>query len=311
MHPPSLLPKNLPQSALLGILDTATIDAEWAKPPPTATGGGGAAPALDQDKPPLETILNAFDFETVAKKTLTPKTWAFYSSGATDCLTRDANHAAFAKIWFRPRVLANVERADTSGRILGTAVSLPLFVSPAALARMVHREGEKGIARAARRKGILQAISTNASFPVDEICPAAPGQPFIFQLYVDRKRANTEALLRKVKAMGCFRAIMLTVDAPVIGKREADERVRADASLRTGMSNMSAKNDGKGGGVGRTTGSYIDPKLSWDDLAWLKRQTDLPIIVKGVQSAADAQLCVKYGVQGIVCSNHGGRELDR
>lgn len=265
---------------------------------------------LNQEKPPLETIINAFDFETVAQRTLTKKTWAFYSAGATDCRTRDANRSTFDRIWFRPRVLVDVSRADTRTRMLGQDVELPLFVSPAALAKMVHPEGEKDIARACKAKGIMQGVSNNASFPIDEICPAVPGQPFMFQLYMDKNRENSAKLLELVHSLGCFKAVMLTVDAPVIGKREADERIKAEAGVNSPMSKQSAKNDKKGGGVGRLMGSYIDPKLKWEDIKWLKEHTRLPIIVKGVQCAADALLCVKAGVQGILLSNHGGRELD-
>ncbi|KAF2100944.1 putative mitochondrial cytochrome b2 [Rhizodiscina lignyota] len=306
VHPPSLLPKNLPPNKFIGVLDTTTVDTEWTKPPPKAT----PELTLNQEKPPLQTIINANDFETVASKTFGAKTWAFYSSAATDCITRDANRSTFDRIWFRPRVLVNVDRADTRSRIMGNDVSMPLFVSPAALAGMAHPEGEKALARACKRNGMIQAVSTNASFPIDEIADAAPGHPFIFQLYVDRKRENSAKLLKMVEGLGVVKAVMFTVDAPVIGKREADERVRADLSVSSPMSKSKASEDKKGGGVGRTMGSYIDPTSTWETIAWLKKTTKLPIIVKGVQCAEDAKLCVKYGCQGIFVSNHGGRELD-
>lgn len=105
-------------------------------------------------------------------------------------------------------------------------------------------------------------------------------------------------------------AVFVTVDAPVPGKREDDERVTADESLSTPMSGAKAKNDKKGGGLGRIMGSYIDASLNWDDLAWLRRSWKGKIVLKGVQSAADAKMAADAGVEGIILSNHGGRSLD-
>lgn len=305
IHPSALLSKTLDPSKLIGTLDAETIDSEWTKPPPKKT----PELVLNREKPPLETVVNAFDFEEIASRTLTSKTWAFYSSGATDCITRNANHSRFDQIWFRPRVLVNVDKADTSTTILGNPVSMPLFVSPAALARMIHPDGEIGIAKGAATKGIMQAISTNASFSIDEICPASPDTTFFLQLYMARDRAKSSALLMRAKELG-MKAVILTVDAPVIGKREADERVKNDQAIQSGISGGKTGNDKKGSGVGRQMGSFIDPRLEWKDLQWLRKETDLPLIVKGIQTAADAQLCMEAGVQGIICSNHGGRELD-
>lgn len=133
--------------------------------------------------------------------------------------------------------------------------------------------------------------------------------PFFFQLYVDKQREKSEKLLRLVEELG-FKGVFVTVDAPVPGKREADERVRADESLVTPMSGARAKNDAKGGALGRIMGRYIDASLSWDDLPWLRRSTKLPIVLKGVQTAMDARRAMENGIEGIVLSNHGGRSLD-
>ena len=157
IHAPSLLAKNLPPSALKGTLDRSTIDDAWAatsKPEPATN----PTLVIDKRKPALHTLLSLHDFETVASNTLSAKTWAFYSSAATDLITRDANRSMFDRIWFRPRVLKNVRHVDTSSKILGVECRLPVFVSPAALARLVHPDGEKGIARACREKGILQCV---------------------------------------------------------------------------------------------------------------------------------------------------------
>lgn len=137
----------------------------------------------------------------------------------------------------------------------------------------------------------------------------SPNHPFFFQLYVNKDRSKSEALIRQVQKLG-VKAIFVTVDAPVAGKREADERVKADEFLGTPTSGAKATNDKKGGGLGRIMGSYIDAKLNWSDLAWLRGVTGLPIVLKGVQGAEDARKAVKLGVQGLLLSNHGGRSLD-
>lgn len=278
---------------------------EWQRPPPEET-----QELKEHKKPGLDTILNADDFEEVASRTLDKKTWAFYSSAATDCHTRSRNREYFSRIWMRPRILRNVKNVDTSTTMLGHKIGAPLFVSPAALAKLVHPSGELGIAAGCVKNRIPQCISTNASYSVEEIVPTAPeGHPFFFQLYVNKDRKQSEELLKKVRGLGVT-AIFLTVDAPVPGKREEDERVQADESMRAPMSGAKALNDKKGGGLGRIMGSYIDSSLSWDDLPWLRRSWGGKIVLKGIQGAEDARKAAESGVDGIILSNHGGRSLD-
>ncbi|KAI4095200.1 MAG: hypothetical protein LQ344_001712 [Seirophora lacunosa] len=311
VHAPSLLPETLTTSKLVGTLDTSTISPSWAKPPPQQN----PKVQLQNEKPALSTLISTHDFEAVAEKTLAPKTWAFYSSAATDLVTHKANQTFFDRIWFRPRVLRDVSVRDTRSNIFGQDVEMPVFVSPAALAKLVHPDGEKAIARAVQKKGIIQCISTNASFPVTEIASAlSPSNnnkppPLFFQLYVSKTRPDTERLLRTVWAMG-IRVLVLTVDSPIAGKREADERVRMEAAQGAPMGQGTPVNDAKGGGLGRITGSFIDAGLCWGDLAWLRRCWRGKVVVKGIMGAADARLAVEYGVDGIIVSNHGGRNLD-
>jgi len=152
-------------------------------------------------------------------------------------------------------------------------------------------------------------ISNNASYPLADVVTAAPpGQPFFFQLYVNSERDKTETLLCSARELG-IRAVLVTVDAPIPGKREADERIAAE-NVRSVISGAVATNDKKGGGLGRVMAKYIDPTLDWDDLAWIKRVSGLPLVLKGIQTAADARKAVHYGVDGILLSNHGGRSLD-
>ena len=314
IHAPSLIKSSLPSSRVLGTLDPSTINEEWAKPPPSVT-----ASFNPDEKPPLESLISTHDFVSAARHTLTPKTWAFYSSAATDLNTKARNTSAYIDIGLRPRILTDVKIVDTSTSMLGQKMSVPIFCAPAAMAKMVHPEGEKAIARGCRKVGIPQTISTNASFPIAEIFESVSGPgnygeeegkvPIFFQLYVDKQREKSEKLLKHVEELG-VKAVFVTVDAPVPGKREADERVKADESLSTPMSGAKAKNDAKGGALGRIMGGYIDASLSWADIPWLRKCTKLPIVLKGVQHAADAKKAMEHGIDGILLSNHGGRSLD-
>ncbi|KAB8261097.1 FMN-dependent dehydrogenase [Aspergillus pseudonomiae] len=263
-------------------------------------------------KPPLESILSTYDLEKVASQELSRKTWAFYSSAATDMITRDANKAMYDRILLRPRVLRNVNKVNTQTTILGCETGLPLFVSPAAMAKMVHPDGELAIARGCAKYSVGQCISTNASYTVSDITACAPGHPFFFQLYINRDRAASEQLLRQVEKSG-IKAVFLTVDAPVAGKREADERVGADSSeiiYTAPMTGAQGVGDAKGSALGRTMGRYIDASFTWEDLKWLRRSTSLPIVLKGIQTVEDALMAMEHGVDGIVVSNHGGRSVD-
>ncbi|RDW57091.1 FMN-dependent alpha-hydroxy acid dehydrogenase [Aspergillus mulundensis] len=306
VHTSGLLKAELAPDQYKGKLDESTIDENWHKQPasenPEAVWGN--------DKPPLETLINSHDFEHVASRTASKKTWAFYSSAATDLITRDANKSCFNRIWFRPRVLKNVRSVDTKSKILGVDSSIPLFVSPAAMAKLIHQDGECAIARACESRGIMQGVSNNSSYTIEELRDAAPDASFFFQLYVNREREKSAALLRKCSANPNIKAIFVTVDAAWPGKREADERVKADEGLSVPMAPSQAKNDSKGGGLGRVMASFIDPGLTWEDLVWVRKHTHLPVCLKGIMSADDAILAMEAGLDGILLSNHGGRNLD-
>lgn len=158
----------------------------------------------------------------------------------------------------------------------------------------------------------VEKVSTNSSFPLEDVIAAAgPKQTQFLQLYVNRDRSKTAAILQMAKASGIMKAVMLTVDAPTIGKREADERVLVETPVKSAVSGAVSHNDKKGGGMGRLMGLYIDPTVNWSDIAWIKEQSGgLPLVLKGLQNAADVKMAAEYGVQGVVLSNHGGRGLD-
>lgn len=149
-----MISDTLTTSKLVGTLDTSITGDSWSKPSPAQN----PTALLKHEKPPLFTLLSSHDFETVARNTLAPKAWAFYSSGATDLITVGANKSFFDRIWFRPRILKDVKTVDTNCTIQGIQSSLPLFVGPAALAKLAHESGERGIAAACASKGVIQCV---------------------------------------------------------------------------------------------------------------------------------------------------------
>jgi len=305
-----MLRTNLPKDALKGIIDQSTVTKEWVAPLPAETPK--SVPASSAEKPPLDSIISSHDFELAAQYSATAKTWAFYSSACNDLITKDLNASMFSRLLFRPRVMRRVDQINTRTTILGHDVSFPLMISPAAMARLIHPDGELAMARAAKSRSIIQCISNNASYSASEIVSqtSVSDHPFFFQLYVDRQRHKSEALLRKITSHQNVTGIFVTTDAAAAGKREADERVKADEAIRNPMMTSNATNDKKGGGYGRLMGSFIDPNLNWADIAWLRSQTTLPLVLKGIMSADDVRLALEHGLDGVVLSNHGGRNLD-
>ncbi|KAJ9100871.1 hypothetical protein QFC20_005360 [Naganishia adeliensis] len=317
LHPPGTLEPYLPTShlsvpddgdeefpgpRLVGLVDQQTI---------VGLKMDDGKKKEEGERAPLAQIVGLPDFEPAAEKILTNKAWSYYSAGATDELTLALNKSAYNAILFRPRVMIDVDEVDTRTQFLGHAVDLPVFIAPAGMAKLSHPAGEALFAKAAGEEGIIQFISTNASAKLDDIVSArtTPEQVFFMQLYVDRQRAKSEALLRRVEGLG-LKAVFVTVDAAAPGKREADERGRAEIEVSSAISGGSIKSDAKGGGIGRSVGGFIDPKLNWNDIAWLRRHTDLPIGLKGIQTVEDAKRAYDMGCEAIYLSNHGGRALD-
>jgi L-lactate dehydrogenase (cytochrome) len=303
VHAPGIIHRTLAREQFKGTIDPLTMPKNQTTVPEVAQNKSS------EELPDLSTLLGVQDFEEVARKKFSKKTFAFYSSAATDLISHRDNIESFRNLLLRPRVLRNVKEVSISRKILGCDSSAPFFVSPAAMAKLAHPDGELAIARACAEENIIQIISNNASYPLEDIVAAGrPGQTFFFQLYVNSERQKTEELLNKARNLG-IKAIFVTVDAPIPGKREADERISAE-SFVSAMSGAVAKNDKKGGGLGRVMAQYIDSSLNWDDLAWIKRVSKLPVFLKGVQTAADAKLAAEHGCEGILLSNHGGRSLD-
>jgi len=269
-------------------------------------------------KPPLSSLINVHDFQLAAEKSFTPKAWAFVTSAATDLYTKHRNSSTYSSITLRPRVLRDVSAVDTQCSMFGRTTRLPIFCSPTSMARTIHPEGEKELARGLKATGVPMCVSSSASFPLVDIMNEIRGTeahdgdqlPVFLQLYVDRNRSNSENLMKNAKEQG-IDALFLTVDSALPGKREADERIQSDESLSSPISGLKARNDAKGGALGRIMGGFIDPSLSWDDIPWLRKHLlGIPIVLKGIQTSMDAVKAMEMGVDGIVLSNHGGRNLD-
>ncbi|KAI2786915.1 Cytochrome b2 [Penicillium oxalicum] len=304
IHPPDTLDKYLDKSKHLGSVDMSTVEQEEKDVDPEE------AERLERIKrmPPLAACYNLMDFETVARQVMKKTGWAYYSSGADDEITLRENHHAFHKIWFRPRVLVDVENVDMSTTMLGTPCSIPFYVTATALGKLGHPEGEVVLTRAAHQHNVIQMIPTLASCSFDEIVDAKQGdQVQWLQLYVNKDREITRKIVAHAEKRGC-KGLFITVDAPQLGRREKDMRSKfSDAG-----SNVQSGDDGidRSQGAARAISSFIDPALSWKDIPWFKSITKMPIVLKGVQCVEDVLRAVEAGVDGVVLSNHGGRQLE-
>lgn len=219
------------------------------------------------------------------------------------------NHGAFHKIWFRPRVLVDVEKIDLSTTMLGTKVDIPFYVTATALGKLGHPEGEVVLTRGARKHNVIQMIPTLASCSFDQIVDAKQGdQTQWLQLYVNKDRAITRRIVEHAEKRGC-KGLFITVDAPQLGRREKDMRSKF-SDVGSNVQDKGGKSVDRSQGAARAISSFIDPSLSWKDIPWFLSITKMPVILKGVQRVEDVIRSIQIGVQGVVLSNHGGRQLD-
>jgi isopentenyl diphosphate isomerase/L-lactate dehydrogenase-like FMN-dependent dehydrogenase len=252
--------------------------------------------------------LNVADFQRLAEERLEPGLRDYIAGGAGDETTLADNLAAFRRVLLRPRMLVDVSAATTATTVLGSEVSMPLLVAPTALQRLTHPDGEAGAARAAAAAGTVYCLSSIGSLGPRELAAGAPGAALWFQLYWSRDRGFTRELLAAVSESGC-RALVLTVDLPIAGRRERDLRNDFSLPLDLPMPNLPGSIVGTDD-FHTTLGEMVDSSLIWRDLEWLSAECALPLVVKGVLTAEDALLACEHGAAGIVVSNHGGRQLD-
>ncbi|KAK1143287.1 hypothetical protein N8T08_006814 [Aspergillus melleus] len=299
VHDQELLAQSLPSSAFRGHLEPGSLG--------KSSNASAHVPEIKQtgdSPPPLTTLINLNDFKHLAQKHLPPNAWAYYCSGADDETSKRQNAKAYQKISLRPRILRSIRAVDTSTSLLGKSVSLPVYMSPVGIAKLAHPNGERALAAAAGKEGVAQVLANGSSFPIESVMKARvrEDQPLFAQLYVNKDIKKSEDTVRRADAAGAG-AIWITVDSPVVGKREMDERLNLQIQARDNPAT-------KGQGVAKTMASSISPFIDWDILTWIRGLTSLPIVIKGIQCVEDAVLAYENGVQGIVLSNHGGRSQD-
>ncbi|MGI8632498.1 MAG: alpha-hydroxy acid oxidase [Solirubrobacterales bacterium] len=255
--------------------------------------------------------VNLEEYEALARENLEASAYDYYRSGAGAGATLGRNRQAFAEARLWPRVLVDVSERDLGVEVLGRRMSSPVVVAPTAFHRLAHADGERETARGARAADVTFCLSTLSNTAMEDVAAVAGDR--WFQLYVFRDRAVTTDLVRRAEQAG-FGAILVTVDAPLLGRREADVRNRF--SLPDGLriacvseGDVSAPVEG-GSGLASYFTSMLDASLRWEDLEWLVGQTDLPVAVKGVHRADDARRAAEAGAAGVIVSNHGARQLD-
>jgi len=242
----------------------------------------------------VEELLNVGEILDAAAAKVDPAVWCYFEGGAEDEVTLRENVAAFGRWQLRPRMLVDVGEIRLETTLLGASASMPLGIAPFALQRLLDPEAERATARAAAAAGALAVVPTLTSFRHADLQAAADGLRWL-QLYVQRDRAQTLDHLAEAREAG-YRAVALTVDLPLIGRRERDLRlgfaIPPEIPLHYG------------------TLVDVDPALTWHDLEWIRAATDLPLVVKGILTHEDTVLAVEHGVDAIWVSNHGGRQLD-
>jgi 4-hydroxymandelate oxidase len=258
--------------------------------------------------------LNLLEFEPLAKDKLPKMVHGYYVSGSDDQITLRDNRTAFQRIRLRPRMLVGVRDRTMQTTVLGETWSAPLMIAPMAFMGMAHPDGELAMARAAGRHNVPMMVSTMGNYKLEDVYAAGNGQKW-FQLYVYKDRAVTRELVERAENTG-YRALVVTVDVPVLGRREAD--IRNKFHLPDGLTAANLMSDemqtigeaDRDSGLATYMKTLQEDHLTWDDIDWLRSITDLPVLVKGVLRGDDALLALEHGAAGVVVSNHGGRQLD-
>ncbi|KAF1846541.1 mitochondrial cytochrome-like protein b2 [Cucurbitaria berberidis CBS 394.84] len=322
-HPLDYLTDYLPSDALVGPINPNTFG-QLRQPEKEK-----AAPVSDIDDskevPHLSLCVTASDFEKAAKAVLPHKSYTYASTSANTGLSLKRNLDDWGRISFRPRVMRNVGDVDTRRRIFGHSSPYPFYISPMGTMGAIHAGAEPEMIRGAVRKGAHVVVSTASSKSSEQIMQCfveeqgrlKNGSPteLFYQYYMPVDRQKAIQLMSIVKSCG-FKGLWITVDTPVLGKRTADRYLQAEEALAVGIAEESTAGWEAGGDNafapamgGRPVQGQLSPHTTWEDLEWIRKEWEGPIVLKGVQCAEDAKLAMEYGCNGILLSNHGGRQL--
>jgi lactate 2-monooxygenase len=261
------------------------------------------------------------DWDAAAKSVLSESAYWYIAGAAGSGETMRANRAAFERVKLRHRVLNDVSVRDISTQVLGTKMSAPFLLAPVGVQGIMHSDGERAPARAAAALGIPFTLSTVSSVTIEEIASIMGDAPRWFQLYPARSRDIAASMVRRVEAAG-YSAIMVTLDTPVLGWREQDLRLGylpfiegkgiinyfTDPVFRASLAKPPEEDPRAA--IMQFLGVFTNPSFGWNDVDWLRSQTSLPILLKGVVHPDDARKALDHGVDGVIVSNHGGRQLD-
>ncbi|KAG7997354.1 hypothetical protein I3843_01G207500 [Carya illinoinensis] len=254
--------------------------------------------------------VNVNEFQELAREALPKMYYDFYAGGAEDQYTLKDNVEAFKRITIRPRILVDVSRIGMSTTVLGYNISAPIMIAPTGLHKLAHPEGEAATARAAAASKTIMILSTGSSCTMEEVASSCNAVRF-FQLYVYKRRDIAAALVHRAEKNG-YKALVLTVDAPRLGRREADIK---NKMMVPGLKNLEGLlsievDSNSGSNLEAFSKATMDASLCWKDVEWLRSLTNMPILIKGILTREDAIKAAEIGVAGIVVSNHGARQLD-
>jgi isopentenyl diphosphate isomerase/L-lactate dehydrogenase-like FMN-dependent dehydrogenase len=287
-------------------------------------------PSLNPYKGQLLQAQSVDDLASIARKRTPKVVFDYVEGGAIDEIAYSRSRAAYSRIEINSRVLRDVSKIDTSEKILGKVVDIPICFAPTGYTRLMHHVGEPAVANVASNKNLIYALSTMGTTSPEELAAAVPNSRRWFQLYIMKNRSDSLAVIKQAKDNG-FEALVLTVDTPVVGLRYRDNRngltvppkIRINTVFAiarkpiwwlnlftTGKLEFAAFR-GWDKPLSQLAGLIFDPATTMKDITWLRSVWKGPIIIKGIQSVEDAKAVAKLGVQGIILSNHGGRQFDR
>jgi len=289
------------------VLRTTGLPANGTVRAAEGTGGPGAT----AETPPAGAPADVFDYARLAPGHMSTIGWNYLDGGAADELTLRWNRESYDRLRLRPRVLVDVSQLDTKVTLFGRELPFPILLAPTAYHKLAHPEGEIATVRGAGAAQATLVVSTSATTSLEDVAQAATG-PLWFQLYVQPDRGFTQELIRRAECAG-YQALVVTVDSPVLGPRYRETRSNFTLPPGVERANLRGWKTATGGHRSSEASIYsalLDPRLTWQEITWLRSVTKLPLLLKGILTGDDARRAVEIGAEGIIVSNHGGRNLD-